>query len=227
MSQTATNQISVLLVDDQELFRHAIEIMVNSQPDMQVVGHATNGLEAIKETTRLQPDIVMMDIRMPDMDGVEATRRILRGERVESPGVGPRIIILTTFDFDSLTAQAIRHGASGFLLKDVSPHMLQEAIRTVHAGNSVLSPENLDNLLTGDIRMTPALPEEYDSLTEREREVLLLVGQGLSNKEIGQTLYASESTVKTHVGQILRKLNLRNRTQIVVFCFEHELRSIN
>ena len=212
------DEIRVLLVDDQELFRTAIAIMVNAQPDMTVVGQAGNGLEAVELVNKLHPDVVVMDIRMPDMDGVAATQQIMAGNDPI-----PKILILTTFDLDDRAATAIRCGASGFLLKDASPAQLRDAIHTVYAGDAVLSPNDLGTLLAGQFANQRQVPQVVNQLTEREREVLDLVAKGLSNSEIAETIFASESTVKAHVGAILRKLGLRDRVQIVVFAYQNGL----
>ena len=213
--------IRVLLVDDQSLFRAAIKVMIAVHPDMEVVGEAGTGVEAVAAADQVHPDVVLMDIRMPDMDGVEATRRLLDPAR---PRPRPlKVLVLTTFNLDDRAATAIRHGASGFLLKDATPRMLAEAIVTVHAGNAVLGPQELTTLLDGEFKAKAAVPATYGQLTEREREVLALIAKGLSNAEIGAAVFASESTVKTHVGAILRKLGLRDRVQIVVFAHEHGL----
>jgi len=219
----SAEQIRVLLVDDQELFRAGVGIIVDAQDGMSVVGQAADGLEAVRRVDELAPDVVLMDIRMPELDGVEATRQIFTPERVARRTRPVRVIVLTTFNLDDRAATAIRHGASGFLLKDVTPLMLRDAIRTVHAGNAVLAPTDLSTLLDGQFRAATPTPLAYLSLTEKEREVFGTVARGLSNTEIAGFIYASESTVKTHVGAILRKLVLRDRVQIVVFAHEHGL----
>jgi DNA-binding NarL/FixJ family response regulator len=167
--------------------------------------------------------VVLMDIRMPELDGVEATRQIFSPDRVSRRERPVRVIVLTTFNLDDRAATAIRHGASGFLLKDTTPALLRDAIRTVHAGNAVLAPTDLSTLLEGQFRAQAPTPTAYLSLTEKEREVFTSVARGLSNTEIAGQVFASESTVKTHVGAILRKLGLRDRVQIVVFAHEHGL----
>ncbi|MCW2782452.1 MAG: response regulator containing a CheY-like receiver domain and an DNA-binding domain [Marmoricola sp.] len=217
--------IRVLIVDDQKLFRAGLSVILDAQPDLEVVGEAANGREAVTLVDELHPDVVLMDIRMPELDGVEATREIFSTARVSRREKPVRVVVLTTFNLDDRAATAIRYGASGFLLKDSTPALLRDAIRTVHAGNAVLAPTDLTTLLEGEFRSRRALPSGYSVLTEKEREILAAVARGLSNIEIGQQLFVSESTVKTHVGSILRKLDLRDRVQIVVFAHEHGLAS--
>ena len=216
-------RIRVLLVDDQELFRSAVAIMVDAHDDMHVVGSAGDGLDAVSMVEGLRPDVVLMDIRMPGMDGVEATRQIFAPQRVAGRDTPVRVIVLTTFDLDDRAATAIRHGASGFLLKDVTPSTLCDAIRAVHTGSAVLAPGDLSRLLAGGFAERPPVPAAYLSLTVREREVFGQVARGLSNVEIAGRTLTSESTVKTHVGAVLRKLSLRDRVQIVVFAHDHGL----
>ena len=215
--------IRVLLVDDQDLFREGVAVIVDAQPGMTVVGSAGDGLEAVRMVDELGPDVVLMDIRMPEMDGVEATRQIFSSERVAGRERPVRVVVLTTFNLDDRAATAIRYGASGFLLKDTTPVQLGDAIRTVHAGNAVLAPTDLSALLDQQFQAPVQPPTTYVSLTEKEREVFDAVARGLSNTEIAGLVFASESTVKTHVGAILRKLALRDRVQIVVFAHEHGL----
>jgi DNA-binding NarL/FixJ family response regulator len=215
--------ISVLLVDDQELFRAGVSVIVNAQDDLEVVGEAEHGRDAVEKVEALQPDVVLMDIRMPEMDGVEATRVLFSPERAARRTKPLRVVVLTTFNLDDQAAAAIRYGASGFLLKDATPAMLTDAIRTVHAGNAVLAPADLTTLLSGEFRERRQPPKGFDQLTDKEREILAAVARGLSNTEIAATIFVSESTVKTHVGSILRKLELRDRVQIVVFAHEHGL----
>lgn len=217
------DDIRVLLVDDQELFREGVRVIVNAQDGMTVVGSVGDGLAAVRLVEELTPDVVLMDVRMPEMDGVEATRQIFVPELVERRSKPVRVVVLTTFNLDDRAATAIRYGASGFLLKDTTPALLCDAIRTVHAGNAVLAPQDLAALLDGQYRSRVPLPENYLALTDKEREVFTAVARGLSNTEIAGLVYASESTVKTHVGAILRKLALRDRVQIVVFAHEHGL----
>lgn len=215
--------IRVLLVDDQELFRAGVAVIVDAQADMEVVGGAADGAQAVRLVDELAPDVVLMDIRMPEMDGVEATRQVFAPSRAARREKPLRVIVLTTFNLDDRAATAIRHGASGFLLKDTTPQMLTDAIRTVHAGNAVLAPADLTALLEGEFRTRRAAPPGYATLSDKELEVFGAVARGLSNTEIAAAIFASESTVKTHVGGILRKLDLRDRVQIVVFAHEHGL----
>jgi DNA-binding NarL/FixJ family response regulator len=215
--------IKVLLVDDQELFRAGVAVIVDAQDGMEVVGQAGDGLEAVRLADELQPDVVLMDVRMPEMDGVEATRQLFLPDRVARREAPLRVVVLTTFNLDDRAATAIRYGASGFLLKDTTPVMLRDAIRTVHAGNAVLAPQDLSTLLDGQFQARTPVPASYLSLTDKEREVFAAVARGLSNTEIAGQVFLSESTVKTHVGAILRKLALRDRVQIVVFAHEHGL----
>lgn len=215
--------IRVLLVDDQELFRAGVAVIVDAADDMEVVGQAPDGLAAVRLADETQPDVVLMDIRMPEMDGVEATRQIFAPDRVARRERPLRVVVLTTFNLDDRAATAIRYGASGFLLKDTTPLMLRDAIRTVHAGNAVLAPQDLSTLLDGQFRTRTAPPTTYLSLTDKEREIFTAVARGHSNTEIAGLVFVSESTVKTHVGAVLRKLGLRDRVQIVVFAHEHGL----
>ena len=218
-----TEPIRVLLVDDQDLFREGVKVIVDAQDGMTVVGTAGDGRQAVHLVDDLEPDVVLMDIRMPEMDGVEATRQIFSPDRVARRTRPVRVVVLTTFNLDDRAATAIRHGASGFLLKDTTPLMLRDAIRTVHAGNAVLAPDDLSTLLEDRFRAPRPTPASYVALTDKEREVFAAVARGLSNTEIAGLVFASESTVKTHVGAILRKLALRDRVQIVVFAHQHGL----
>ena len=215
--------IDVLLVDDQALFRAGIAVIIDAQADMRVVGQASSGVEALRAVDDLDPDVVLMDIRMAEMDGAEATRQIFSRDGRDGQARDVRVLVLTTFDLDARAATAIRYGASGFLLKDSTPARLFEAIRTVHAGNAVLAPKDLLALLDSQFREPLPAPPGFESLTVKEQEVFSAVSQGRSNSEIAAEIYASESTVKTHVGAILRKLNLRDRVQIVVFAHRHGL----
>ncbi|WP_370249497.1 response regulator [Nocardioides sp.] len=233
MPAAADADIRVLLVDDQELFREGVRVIVDAQPGMAVVGTAADGVEAVAQVAALEPDVVLMDIRMPEMGGVEATRLIFSPDAVAARARPVRVVVLTTFNLDDRALTAIRHGASGFLLKHATPAMLREAIRTVHTGNAVLAPDDLATLLAGSLAAPaePAAPAGPDAagrammatLTEREREVFDGVARGWSNAEIAAAVYASESTVKTHVGALLRKLGARDRVQLVVLAHEHGL----
>jgi len=217
-----TPPIRVLVADDQALFRSGVAATLSAQSDLAVVGQAANGREAVTLVAELEPDVVLMDIRMPVMDGVEATRLIFDPSSVARRRRPTRVIVLTTFNLDDQAATAIRLGASGFLLKDTTPDFLAACIRTVHAGNAVIAPSELTTLL--DRRLARAAPTaQYLTLTAKEREVLHEVARGLSNTEISQRIFLSESTIKTHVGSILRKLRLRDRVQIVVYAHEHDL----
>lgn len=209
--------IRVVLVDDQALFRAGIRMLVASQPDLEVVGEAGNGREALDVVAATRPDVVLMDIRMPVMDGLTATAEIL--SRPEPP----RMVMLTTFDLDEAAARAIRQGASGFLLKDADPEFLLAAIRTVHAGSSVIAASATRELFEHFAEAPKPVPPQYAELTEREREIFALAARGLSNAEIAAREFLSEATVKTHISRILTKLALRDRVQLVVFAFEHGL----
>jgi DNA-binding NarL/FixJ family response regulator len=215
--------IRVLLVDDQDLFREGMRVIIDAQAGLEVVGTASDGAEAVQLVDALGPDVVLMDIRMPELDGVEATRQIFLPDRVQQRPQPVRVLVLTTFDLDDRAATAIRHGASGFILKDTTPAMLIDAIRTVHAGNAVLAPQNLAALLSGRFPERTPAPVAFGTLTEKERDVFDAVARGASNAEVAKSLFTSESTVKTHVGSILRKLALRDRVQIVVFAYEYDL----
>ncbi|QYM65164.1 response regulator transcription factor [Microbacterium sp. Se5.02b] len=209
--------IRVVLVDDQALFRAGIRMLVASQPDLEVVGEAGNGQEALEIVRATRPDVVLMDIRMPVMDGLTATAEILT--RPEPP----RVVMLTTFDLDEAAARAIRQGASGFLLKDADPEFLLAAIRTVHAGSSVIAASATRDLFAHFTEAPTPVPPQYATLTDREKEIFALAARGLSNAEIAGREYLSEATVKTHISRILTKLALRDRVQLVVFAFEHGL----
>lgn len=209
--------IRVVLVDDQALFRAGIRMLVASQPDLEVVGEAGDGKEALEVVRTTRPDVVLMDIRMPVMDGLTATAEILA--RPEPP----RIVMLTTFDLDEAAARAIRQGASGFLLKDADPEFLLAAIRTVHSGSSVIAASATRDLFEHFAEAPKPVPPQYADLTDREREIFALAARGLSNAEIAGREYLSEATVKTHISRILSKLTLRDRVQLVVFAFEHGL----
>jgi len=213
--------ISVLLADDQPLLRRGFRMILEAEPGLTVVAEAGDGEEAADLARRDAPDVVLMDIRMPGTDGIEATRRII----AEDAGV--RVLVLTTFDLDEYAFGALRAGASGFLLKDVRPAELVAAIRTVAAGDAVVSPRVTRRLLEEYAQVLPLSPTQQEqaypqlsALTEREREVLVAVAHGLSNAEIAASLYVSEATVKSHVGRILAKLELRDRVQVVVLAYE-------
>ncbi|MDV6011038.1 response regulator transcription factor [Haloechinothrix sp. LS1_15] len=207
--------IRVLLVDDQELMRAGFHMVLGSAEDVEVVGEAGDGLEAVRLTGELAPDIVLMDIRMPTLDGVEATRRIV----ASSPA---RVLVMTTFDLDEYVYSALQAGASGFLLKDTPPTELVSALHAVATGDAVVSPSITRRLLDRfvDSAHPPRDTSLLDVLTEREREVLALVARGLSNTEIAESLFLSEATVKTHVGRVLSKLDLRDRVQAVVLAYD-------
>ena len=217
-------QIKVGLVDDQALFRTGIRMLVSSQPDLKFVGEAANGVEGIALAASSRPDVILMDIRMPVMDGIQSTEAILRAADARG-GARPRIIVLTTFDLDEAATRAIRGGASGFLLKDAEPEFLLAAIRTVHAGTSVIAAaatrELFQHFDSQSARKT--VPAEFHTLTSRENEIFLLAARGLSNSEIARGEFLSEATVKTHISRILSKLSLRDRVQLVVFAFENGL----
>lgn len=219
-----TSPITVALVDDQALFRTGIRMLVSSQPDLRFVGEASNGVEGIEIAASARPDVILMDIRMPVMDGIQATEAILR--TADDRGAPrPKIIVLTTFDLDEAATRAIRGGASGFLLKDTDPEFLLAAIRTVHAGTAVIAAaatrELFEHFDSGNA--APTVPSEFESLTSREHDIFLLAARGLSNSEIARGEFLSEATVKTHISRILAKLGLRDRVQLVVFAFEHRL----
>ncbi|MEU6080067.1 response regulator transcription factor [Streptomyces sp. NPDC047108] len=210
----------VLIADDQMMVREGFSVLLGAQPDIEVVGEALDGLQAIAQVAELRPDVVLMDIRMPGMNGLEATRRIV-ADRAEVGGA--RVLILTTFDLDEYVFEALRAGASGFLLKDASARQLADAVRVVAAGEALLAPTVTKRLLSEFTRLgAPRAPrmDRIEALTERETEVLALIAQGLSNGEIATRLVVSEATVKTHVSRILVKLSLRDRTQAAVFAYE-------
>ena len=207
--------IRVLVADDQSMVRAGFRMLLSNQEDIEVVAEASNGLEAVDKATRFEPTVVLMDIRMPELDGLEATRRILAADGAA------RILILTTFDLDEYVYEALRAGASGFVLKDDPPEQLIAAIRTVAAGDALLSPAVTKRVIERFSRMPPpSAPKEIDELSERELDVFRLVARGLSNAEIGRELYISETTVKTHVTHILAKLGLRDRVQAVVLAHQ-------
>lgn len=222
---SSATPIRVGLVDDQALFRAGIRMLVESQPDLEFVGDAGNGAEGLEMAARAQPDVILMDIRMPVMDGIQSTELILRAADARGQH-RPRVIVLTTFDLDESAARAIRGGASGFVLKDADPEFLLAAIRTVHAGNAVIAPSATRELFehfTSRAAERRTEPEAFGTLTGREREIFMLAARGLSNSEIASEEFISESTVKTHVSRVLTKLGLRDRVQLVIFAFEHRL----
>ena len=207
--------IRVLVADDQSLVRAGFRMLLGDEEDIEVVAEASNGLEAVDKAARFDPTVVLMDIRMPELDGLEATRRILAADD------SARILVLTTFDLDEYVYEALRAGASGFVLKDDPPEQLIAAIRTVAAGDALLSPAVTRRVIERFSRMPPpSAPKEIDELSERELDVLRLIARGLSNAEIGKELFISETTVKTHVTHILSKLGLRDRVQAVVLAHQ-------
>lgn len=213
-----TQPIRVLLVDDHELIRRGMRMVFDAEADMHVVGEAASGAEAVHMADELAPDVVLMDIRMPEMDGIEATRRIVRTTPAS------RVLVLTTFDLDEYAFGSLRAGASGFLLKNTPPPQLMEAVRAVAAGDALVSPRVTRAMLDLFAAKLPRESEPDEAkvgvLTDREQDVLLAIAKGLSNAEIGESLFVSESTVKTHVGRILQKLDLRDRVQAVIFAYE-------
>ncbi|MDN3259556.1 response regulator transcription factor [Streptomyces sp. CSDS2] len=218
---SGTGSIRVLIADDQQMVRQGFTVLLNAQSDIEVIGQAVDGRDAIARTAELSPDVVLMDIRMPELGGIEATRRITE----DHPAV--RVLVLTTFDLDEYVYDALRAGASGFLLKDASADQLAEAVRVVAAGDALLAPGITRRLIAEFSRLdgggrTP-LRRRVGELTERETEVLALIAQGLSNAEIAGRLVVAEQTVKTHVGRILVKLGLRDRTQAAVYAYESGL----
>jgi DNA-binding NarL/FixJ family response regulator len=210
---------SVLLVDDQELVRQGLRMLVEAEPDIEVVGEAANGVDALALARELEPDVILMDIRMPELDGIEATRQLV------ASGSRSRVLVLTTFDLDEYVYRAMQAGASGFLLKDARREQLVGAIRTVQEGDALLSPAITRRLIEDFCRQAPpGLPAEtLTTLTDRERDVLSLLARGRSNAEIAGELFLGETTVKSHVARILAKLGLRDRIQIVVFAYESGL----
>ena len=212
--------VRVLIVDDQALVRAGFRMILESEPGIEIVGEAEDGLQAVEAARELAPDVVLMDIRMPNLDGLEATRRLLAG------GGSPRVLMLTTFDLDEYVYEALRAGASGFMLKDTPPEQLVAAIHVVASGDALLSPSITKRVIEEFIRRPPstvAAPgsPKLEELTARELEVLGFMARGLSNAEIAKDLFVSETTVKTHVARILMKLGLRDRVQAVVFAYEH------
>jgi DNA-binding NarL/FixJ family response regulator len=207
--------IRVLVADDQSLVRSGFRMLVGGESDMELVAEASNGLEAVDKAARFAPTVILMDIRMPELDGLEATRRVL----ARDPDA--RVLVLTTFDLDEYVFEALRAGASGFVLKDEPPERLLEAIRIVAAGEALLSPAVTKRVIAQFTRLPHrTLPREVAQLTERERDVFRLIAKGLSNAEIGEQLFITETTVKTHVTHLLQKLALRDRVQAVVLAHE-------
>ena len=211
--------IRVVVADDQALMRGGFRMILDAEDDLEVVGEAIDGTDAVRAVERLHPDVVVMDVRMPTMDGIEATRRVTASD------APPKVLILTTFDLDEYVYDALRAGASGFLLKDTPPEQLVAAVRIVASREALLAPSVTRRLIAEFAsRPEPVIaPAGFDELTEREREVLVLMAQGASNAEIAGRLFVAETTVKTHVGHVLRKLDLRDRAQAVVFAYESGL----
>ncbi|MFF8729044.1 response regulator [Streptomyces sp. NPDC015171] len=218
---SGAGSIRVIIADDQQMVRQGFTVLLNAQPGIEVIGQAVDGRDAIARTAELAPDVVLMDIRMPELGGIEATRRIA----ADHPAV--KVLVLTTFDLDEYVYDALRAGASGFLLKDASADKLAEAVRVVAAGDALLAPGITRRLIAEFSRLDGSgrvpLKRRVGDLTERETEVLALIAQGLSNAEIAERLFVAEQTVKTHVGRILVKLGLRDRTQAAVFAYESGL----
>ena len=207
--------ISVLVADDQSMVRAGFGMLLSGQDDIDVVAEASNGREAVHKALHLHPTVVLMDIRMPELDGLQATRRILAADNLA------RILILTTFDLDEYVYEALRAGASGFVLKDDPPEQLIAAIRTVAAGDALLSPAVTKRVIKEFSRIPrPTPPKELEDLTAREQEIVRLIAGGLSNAEIARELYISDTTVKTHITHVLQKLNLRDRVQVVVLAYQ-------
>ncbi|PWI17017.1 DNA-binding response regulator [Streptomyces sp. Act143] len=215
--------IRVLIADDQMMVREGFSVLLNAMPDIEVVGEAVNGREAVAKVRELGPDVVLMDIRMPELNGIEATREIVAADGAA------KVLVLTTFDLDEYVYQALKAGASGFLLKDASARQLADGVRVVASGEALLAPSVTRRLITEFSRLSaaPRLMSSahgaYGDLTERETEVLVLIAQGLSNAEIAERLMVAESTIKTHVSRVLVKLGLRDRTQAAVFAYEARL----
>ncbi len=219
-SDQGADRVRVLLVDDQELVRAGLDMLLAGDSGVQVVGQAGDGLEAVRLVEELSPDVVLMDVRMPGVDGIEATRRI---RSAADPDACPRVVILTTFDLDEYVFGAFRAGASGFLLKDAPRERILEAVHAAAVGDALVAPAVTRRLIEHfvDPVATPRVPPpELEQLTAREREVLELIGRGLSNGELAERLVVSEKTVKTHVGRILAKLGLRDRVQAVIWTYE-------
>jgi len=218
-----SGRIRIVIADDQPLVRAGLKMMLEVEPDIEIVGEAADGVEAVRVVRSAAPDVVLMDVRMPQLDGIAATRTLLDG-RLSSP---PKVLMLTTFDLDEYVYEALRAGASGFVLKDLSPEQLVDAIRVVAGGEALLAPTVTKRMITEYVRRPPAQarqpPRALEDLTPREREMLTYVAKGISNAEIAAAAFVSEPTVKTHVARILMKLGLRDRVQVVVFAYEHGL----
>lgn len=219
VSAPASDTIGVLIVDDQALVRAGFRMILEIEPDLRVVGEAADGEEAVAQVAALRPDVVLMDVRMPGLDGIAATRRLL----AEGPAA-TRVVMLTTFDMDAYVYEALRVGASGFLLKDVQPELLVAGIRAVHGGESLLAPtvtrRMIESYLAQPRVLDASARARLGSLTPRELETLTLLARGLTNAELAEQLYVSETTVKTHVGRVLMKLGLRDRVQAVIYAYE-------
>ncbi|MCX5200314.1 response regulator transcription factor [Streptomyces sp. NBC_00237] len=223
-SAAPADPIRVLIVDDQMMVREGFSVLLNAMPGIEVVGEAVDGRQAIAQTAALHPDVVLMDIRMPELNGIEATREIVAANG------DAKVLVLTTFDLDEYVYQALRAGASGFLLKDASARQLAEGVRVVARGEALLAPAVTKRLIAEFSKLTesssarrPVGPDQIGDLTERETEVLVLIANGLSNGEIASRLVVAESTIKTHVSRVLVKLGLRDRTQAAVFAYEARL----
>lgn len=214
--------ISVLIVDDQALVRRGFRLLLEIEPELHIVGEASDGVEAVELARTLRPDIILMDVRMPNLDGIEATRRVTALPHNET-----RVVMLTTFDMDDYVYEALRGGASGFLVKDVEPELLVAGIKAVHAGESLLAPKVTRRMIETFLARRPvidaAAAQRLATLTTRERETLDLVAQGLSNAEIAKVFVVSETTIKTHVARVLMKLGVRDRVQAVIYAYDHGL----
>jgi DNA-binding NarL/FixJ family response regulator/class 3 adenylate cyclase len=220
--EETNGKVRVVIVDDQALVRAGFRMILDAESDVIVIGEAADGAEAVDEVRRLKPDVVLMDVRMPELDGIEATRRL-----IQEPSLETKVVMLTTFDMDEYVYEALRAGASGFLLKDVPPEQLVAGIRAVASGDALLAPSVTRRVIEEFVSRPPQsarkLPTELEQLTEREQEVLRHMARGLSNAEIAKELFVSDTTVKTHVARILMKLRLRDRVQAVVFAYENGL----
>lgn len=217
-----TGVIRVLIADDQALVRRGFRMVLEIEPDLEIVGEAADGLEAVARTRDLAADVVLMDVRMPNVDGVEATRRLTADARCQA-----KVIMLTTFDMDDYVYDALEAGASGFLLKDIQPELLVAGIHAVHAGESLLAPTVTRRMIESFLSHRPAGDQADDArlatLTQRERETLELIARGLTNTEIAEAFVVSETTVKTHVSRVLMKLDVRDRVHAVIYAYEHGL----